>query len=432
MYQNKAKIIKNCKNIFLLSALFVLIMLGGCGNRLSEAENIQISTDDFPKNSFETAENIDESVLPSAETARLSFLAVGDNVIHPCIYMDAQRRAAAEKINGDKNVSEYDFKPMYANVADYITSFDLAFINQETLMAGADFGYSGYPTFNSPRDLAYDLLDLGFDIVNLANNHMCDKGKSGLSATVDFWKELDVTMIGGYSDREDYYTPRIIERDGIKIALIGYTEMTNGMQSYGDAPIVPYTVDEVIIDQLSAAREAADIVIVSVHWGNENWNITTNEQQRLAKLFCDNGADVIIGHHPHVLQPIEWITSTDGEHETLCAYSLGNFVSAMMSWQNMVGGFLTFDIVKMSDGSCFIDSPRFVPTVFYYGPSYFNTYIYFLDEYTESKALSHGTKNLYDSYAAPETMVQYAEKIMGEFISYDLERREAAKERIHD
>ena len=364
---------------------------------------------------------IDESVLPAVEKTRLSFIAAGDNVIHPCIYMDAERRAAAQVAAGEKNIRKYNFKPTYIDVADYIASFDLAFINQETLMAGEKYGYSGYPTFNSPRDLGYDLVEMGFDIVNIANNHMCDKGTAGLAATVDFWKgledEVGVTMIGGYYDRDDLLTPRVIERDGVKIALVGYTEMTNGITLSKKEPLIPYTT-EVNIDQvIMNAREEADVVIVSVHWGNENWNTMTKEQKSLAQKFADLGVDVIIGHHPHVLQPIEWINSTDDEHKTLCIYSLGNFIAAMQSWQNMVGGFLTFDIVKMTDGSCFIDSPAFVPTVFYYGPSYFNSHVYFLDDYTDEMAKTHATYKLYGSFASVAEIEKYVKKIMGDYVS---------------
>lgn len=365
----------------------------------------------------ETAGRIDESMLPKIETARISFVAAGDNVIHPCIYMDAERRASAQKAAGEKNIRKYNFKPTYEDVIDYIKSFDLAFINQETLMAGEEYGYSGYPTFNSPRDLAYDLIEIGFDIVNIANNHMCDKGTNGLRATIDFWKSLDVTMIGGYSSREDFDTPRIIEKNGVKIALIGYTEMTNGITLGKSELVVPYTNDSDIKKQLAAAREAADVVIVSVHWGNENQNTPTTEQKRLAKLFSDNGADVIIGHHPHVLQPIEWVESTNGERQTLCIYSLGNLISGMAAWQNMVGGFLTFDIVKMSDGSVFIDSPAFVPTAFYFGPGWLNSHLYFLDDYPDAKAKTHGLYNLFGTGAMPDEMRKYAKKIMGDFIA---------------
>lgn len=362
---------------------------------------------------YTPSERIDEATLPipePVETARISFLAAGDNVIHPCIYIDAKRRA-------DESTREYNFKPMYADVADFIAGFDLAFINQETLMGGAELGYSGYPNFNSPQDLGLDLIELGFDIVSIANNHMCDKGVKGLAGTIDFWKSQDIMMIGGYENAEDYETPRIIELEGIKIALLSYTYGTNGHTLPASSElVVPYIDDETIVRQCAAANEAADFVIVSVHWGNENQYEPSEEQKHTAKLLAENGVDVIIGHHPHVLQPIEWIETDAGE--TLCIYSLGNLVSAMQYWQNMVGGFFTFDIVVMSDGEVYADSPQFVPTAFYYGPSYYNSHLYFLSDYPADVAATHGTKNLYNSSATPDDMKRFAEKIMGEYISY--------------
>ena len=151
---------------------------------------------------------------------RVSFAAVGDNVIHPGIYIDAAERAAAAGQG-----REYDFRPMYENIRAQISQADLAFINQETLMAGASFGYSGYPTFNSPQQLGYDLCEIGFDVVSIANNHMADKGAAGLEATITFWKSLSeqITMIGGYMNQADYDTPRVIEKNGIKIAFLAYS-----------------------------------------------------------------------------------------------------------------------------------------------------------------------------------------------------------------
>ncbi|MCI8387687.1 MAG: CapA family protein [Clostridiales bacterium] len=410
--------------IFILS-LMLTTLLSACGapantdhSETKDSQETRIVSPEFTLGEDTPLVGIDEAMLPlpePVETARISFLAAGDNVIHPCIYMDAEKRA-------DETTRKYNFKPMYADVADYIASFDLAFINQETLMGGEELGYSGYPNFNSPQDLGLDLIDIGFDIINIANNHMCDKGSAGLAGTINFWKSQEsITMIGGYSDKTDYDTLRIIEREGIKIALLSYTYGTNGLRLPASSEmVVPYINDDNIIRQCKAAREAADFVIISVHWGEENISQVTDEQKRVAQLMADNGADVIIGHHPHVLQSIEWIESSNGE--TLCIYSLGNLVSAMQYWQNMVGGFFTFDIVVMSDGEVYADSPAFVPTAFYYGPSYYNSHLYFLSEYPDEMAKTHGTKNLYKSAATPADMKRYAEKIMGEYVTYDISK----------
>ncbi len=355
---------------------------------------------------------IPEAEAPVVETARISFLAAGDNVIHPCIYIDARNRAAADP----GAVRAYDFKPTYTDVIDFVASFDLAFINQETLMGGEALGYSGYPRFNSPQELGLDLVEMGFDIVGIANNHMCDKGASGLQGTIDFWKTQPVTLIGGYENEADYNTPRIIEREGVKIGLLSYTYGTNGLSlPQSSELIVPLIDDETIIAQCAAVNELCDFLIVSVHWGIENQTEPSAEQRRVASLLADQGVDVILGHHPHVLQPIEWVEGSDGGR-TLCIYSLGNLISGMAAWQNMVGGFLTFDIVAMSDGTVYTDAPAFIPTAFHFGPRWYNSHLYFLDVYPEEMAAEHGTKKMYNSGVSPAKMMEYASRIMGDFI----------------
>lgn len=362
-----------------------------------------------------TAETAPTEVPEPAEPTRITFLAAGDNVIHPCIYIDAKKRATAE-------TRSYNFKPMYADVTDYVASFDLAFINQETLMGGDNLGLSGYPQFNSPQDLGRDLKEIGFDIVNIAHNHMCDKGEKGLRGTIDFFESEEmagVTMIGGYRNEDDFDNIRTVEKNGITLSLLSYTYGTNGMTLPSSSElVVPYINDNDIIRQCALAEEAGDITVVSMHWGEENISTPTSEQKRVARLLAENGVDVIIGHHPHVLQPIEWIEHDGGK--TLCIYSLGNLVSAMMYWENMVGGFLTFDIVKYPSGEVAVEDPGFVPTAFFYGPSYYNSHLYFLKDYPADTAKNHGTGKLYGSPASPDDMMRYAKDIMGDYLVTDI------------
>lgn len=350
---------------------------------------------------------------PPSETARISFLAAGDNVIHPCIYMDARARATSE-------TRAYNFKPMYADVIDYIKGFDVAFINQETLMCGEGYEPSGYPNFNSPQELGLDLVEIGFDVIGVSNNHMLDKGSAGLKKTLDFYHSDEMSealMIGGYYNKADFDNIRTLERNGITIAFLSYTYGTNGhVLPAGSELVVPYINDYDIIRQCAIAEQIGDITIVSIHWGDENSGVN-DEQRRTAQLLADNGADVIIGHHPHVLQPIEIIESAHGE--TLCIYSLGNLLSAMAAWQNMVGGFLTFDIVAYSDGNATFDAPAFIPTAFYFGPSWYNSHLYFLKDYPADVAKTHGVANLYASRATPDDMLRYATKIMGDYLKLE-------------
>ncbi|MBQ9544153.1 MAG: CapA family protein [Clostridia bacterium] len=323
---------------------------------------------------------------PAPEETRIKFLAAGDNVIHPNIYQEAKRRAK------EGSGYEYDFLPVYENIADLVESADIAFINQETLMGGKELGYSGYPRFNSPQDLGYQLEELGFDVVNIANNHMCDKGETGLENTIGFWKSLEgVTMIGGYENEEDFNSIRYIDCKGVRIALLSYTYGTNGLSlPSGSELVVPYINKSVIKSQLEAAQSVGDLVFVSVHWGEENHFETSSEQRELAKFMAENGADAIIGHHPHVVQAIEWIEGKNGK--TLCVYSLGNLISGMRNGYNMLGGLMTFDVVSDGTGRPRVENPLFIPTAFYYADNWYDTKLFLLEDYGEEFSKTHGSR----------------------------------------
>ena len=312
----------------------------------------------------------------------VSFVAAGDNLIHPNIYIDAGLRGTAEK--------EYDFLPMYEYVAEEFRAADIAFINQETVMAGAEYGYSGWPCFNCPRQLGLDMVSMGIDIVNIANNHMLDKGASGLSDTLDFWDTQPVTILGGYKDAEDASTIRTTEADGVTFAWLSYTLHTNGIVKPESSPLViPYIDDDLIVSDLAKAREIGDFVIVSIHWGDENTQEPNAEQRRLAQLIADNGADLILGHHSHTLQPLEWIETDRGP--VLCIFSLGNFVSGMAQPVNQVGGMLHFTVASDENGDLGLRDIEFHPTVFYYGMDWYNTKLYPIDMFTAEIAATHGT-----------------------------------------
>ena len=343
---------------------------------------------------------------PEPEVGRVSVLAAGDSIVHEGIWMEARQTAS---LNGSDRT--YDFSYLFALVSEQIQSADLAFINQETVMAGESYGYSGYPLFNTPRDLAYDLLDAGFNVVNLATNHMMDKLAAGLKSTIDFWNSLPCTVIGGYYDEADYDTPRVVEVNGLRIAFLAYCYGTNGLaMEPGWSLIIPYLDEDVIRRQTEIAKSVADVVLVSVHWGEDSYQPVTQYQRQYAQIFADCGVDVIIGHHPHLIQPIEWITGKDG-NRCLCAFSLGNLFSLMASSRNMVGGFFTFDIVGNREGHT-IENVRFNPTVFYYKKTFFGQMIIPFSDYTEALAESHGTQRYGTRNATREELADYIRGII--------------------
>lgn len=238
---------------------------------------------------------------------------------------------------------EYDFTPSFEIIAPYIQQADLAVGDLETSQAGPDIsfwgysGYTGYPLFNAPQELSVALAEAGFDALTIANNHTLDRGYDGLMETLSHVRSLGIETFGAYKSWEERNDPLIIEHDGIEIAFIAYTYGLNGIPiPEGHEYCVNKTAnfDDItpIVEDIQAARDSgADLVAVFPHWGE--MYVTEPQPQRLrqvAEELAAAGADLILGSHPHTLQPIEWFFNKedDGpERATLAIYSLGNFIS---------------------------------------------------------------------------------------------------------
>lgn len=402
------------KHILLRTLIFALFLctaaFSGCmppvqresppANPGQELEQSPTEGEPLTEPEEQTQPVIAEPQVPAVQPITLRFVGGGDNIIYQGNLMDASRKATP----GGRT---YNFKPAYADIAPLIAEADISFINQETLMCGPGYDYSYYPRFNSPRDLGHDLTELGFDVINIANNHMLDKGADGLSATIDFWNSLPVTLIGGYKNQEDFAQIRIIERQGLRIAFLSFTQHTNYIPLDAGSPLViPYIDEETVAGQIARARAEADLVIVSLHWGDAENVFTPDEgQQRIARLIADCGADVILGHHPHVLQPIQWITGEEG-NRTLCVYSLGNLMAEMSRDYNLAGGLITFDITGIPGEGAQVENVLFLPTFFHYTPSFTTNIIYLYRNYTEELAASHGL-SYYDQYTSLAALKKY-------------------------
>lgn len=354
--------------------------------------------------------------VPKETSKKVSFVAVGDNIIHSSVYTDAANLAKGTE-------KEYDFVPMYENVADIISEADLAYINQESPFAGKESVYSGYPMFNSPEQVGYDIIEVGFDIVNLANNHMLDRYTSGYQKTIDFWKKQEgITYIGGYENEDDYNDIRVIEKNGVSIALLSYTYGTNGVKlDIGSDMIIPLCDESGTAEidrQTKLAREKADIVIVSIHWGYEDAFEPSELQEKQMQVMVNNGVDVILGSHPHVLQPMLWKERPDGGR-TLVVYSLGNFLSGMLYVRNNVGGIVGFDIEKDNEGA-YVKNPYFIPTVCHYNYEVRGFKIYKLSEYSRELYATHGAYLSSDAGRRFEYMREIVDKtIPKEFLIED-------------
>ena len=315
-----------------LILLTILLVISGCNNKQE-------------KKIIENIPNINKiEEVPIDYTA--SLFAVGDALIHDSIYKDAK----IEQI-GEDGYNVYDFKPMLEYIKPLAQSHDLSFYNQETIIGGKNLGLSNYPMFNSPDEIGLDMLKTGFNIVNLATNHTMDKGKEGATYSANFWEKQDAYVTGSYTSEEKRNNIEIKEKNGITYAVLGYTYGTNGItvpkgyeylvnvwSVYGENSYEEYK--EIVKQDIKKIRDKVDVLIVSMHWGNEYTHVPTSYQKDAAQFLSDQGVDIIIGTHPHVIQPIEYVNNT------LVIYSLGNFISSQNEENTRVGLMVSLDINK--------------------------------------------------------------------------------------
>lgn len=344
----------------------------------------------------------------------LTLIAVGDNLIHGPIYRQANERS---------NNSGFDFRPAYQQIASYLAEADLALMNQETPLGGTELGLSSYPQFNSPQELGEQMIELGFNMFSHANNHVLDAGQRGFNNTITFWRrqsaEKPVIMAGIAADREDDQL-QILQVKDLKIALLAYTYGTNGLRlPKSSSGIIKYLDDDLICQELDKAIAEANIVIVSVHWGQEYQANANNEQKRLAQLMADNGADIIIGSHPHVLQGVEMLSTPDGRQVPVF-YSLGNFISAQNRPDTMLGGMAKVQMVyDKATGKLSLTELGIIPLVTDYTASYKNITIYPLNSYTEAQANRHGVRASNSSFSLAYLKKLFNQRVPEEYQIWD-------------
>ncbi len=263
---------------------------------------------------------------------RMSLVAVGDALIHGAVYTDASL--------GNNN---YDFSKMFTDVAPLIKDYDLKYYNQETIIGGKDLGVQHYPRFNSPDEIALNLLDIGFNMVSLANNHSLDMNEVGVLNSVNFWRNKNVVVSGqndSFEDRESKI--KVYEQNGIKYAFLAYTDMTNGLtMPAGKDYLVNVYSDEQAKADIDKIKDKVDVIIVSMHWGEEYTHVPTETQKREAQYLSSLGVNLIIGSHPHVIMPVDYVG------DTLVIYSLGNFISGQspLGIDKIIGLMVGMDIV---------------------------------------------------------------------------------------
>ena len=290
---------------------------------------------------------------------KVSVITAGDNLIHQSIYKDAQT-----------SYNEYDFTPMYELIKPIVKEYDIAYYNQETILGGKDLGVSDYPTFNSPQEVGDAMIDAGFNLVSLATNHTMDSGEQAVLKSREYWDTKEnVLAVGSYSSFEDKEKIRIMEKNNISYTMLNYTYGTNGIAvPKGKEYLVNVWPTDLEINDpekdtkyqeykkevkkdIDKVRDKVDVLIVAMHWGVEYTHEPTAYEKDMAEYLANEGVDVIIGTHPHVIQPVTWIDNT------LVIYSLGNFISAQyqnqgscLNYMCTTGLMTSFEIEKTTKG----------------------------------------------------------------------------------
>lgn len=335
----------NFKKIFFIMLLiFFLVLI---------TSNVVKAPIKFGEKSTDNEQSLTVQTTPDIT---INMAVIGDIMCHGPNFKDAY----------NANTKTYDFSTFFTQIKSYISDADIAIGNLETTFAGGTRAYSGYPTFNSPVELAEDVSDMGIDLLTTANNHSLDTGYNGLVNTLNELDELGISHTGTFRSQEEKDSILIKDVNGIKIAFLCYTYGTNGIPVPSGKDYCINLIDEDLIkSQLETAKsQNPDLICVSMHWGVEYQIKQNSEQEELADFLFENGADIILGSHPHVLQPMEkrTIQLEDGTtKDGFVIYSLGNFVSNQSDKYTKDSIILDLQITKHSDGKITIDSYDYTP-----------------------------------------------------------------------
>src|SRR5699024_3484538 len=269
----------------------------------------------------------------------VSITAVGDVLLHGRVY------------GGLGKKSGYTFDEQLQNVKNLIGNSNINIANLETVIGGNEMGLSGFPRFNAPVEIASSLKKLGIDIVNLANNHIMDKGEEGILKTIDNLEQVGMEYVGAYKSEEDNLQLRIYNINNLKICIIGYTQGLNGHKLPQSKEYLANILKDQSLVKVRRTierikrKEHVDVIIANVHFGSEYRLLPNSRQDEIAHTFAEGGADIILGHHPHVLQPPKWIENSFGD-KSFVAYSLGNFFSGQNGLHRQVGAVLSINVTK--------------------------------------------------------------------------------------
>lgn len=355
MRKNKKK--NNNIGIKILSIILIILLCFIIFRFFINKNNNNLNNSDNNINNIENNSNTEQSKY---EKVTFTLTALGDILCHNTQYWDAQ----------NKTTGEYDFNYVFDDVKQYTSAGDLTIASLETTFAGADVGYSNYPTFNTPDALATALKNIGVDIISTAGNHALDKGFKGLCRTIDVLDSNGLDHLGTYKTQEEQEQLLIKNVKGLDIAFINYTYGTNGIPIPTGKDFCVNLIDKDLIKkQINQAKNLeVDVIVACMHWGTEYRTTANNEQKELSDFLFKNGVDIIIGNHPHVLEPMEkrTVTLEDGStKECFVIYALGNFTADQRDTITRDSIILNLTVTRNTDGKLSIDKAEYTPIFMY-------------------------------------------------------------------
>lgn len=315
------------------------------------------------------------------EDLTVDFLAVGDNIAHGPIYKSGQ---------GEGDVWNYDH--IYEPVKKDIEEADLSLVTQETIFVEDRNNVSGYPAFGTPVEIGDALVNAGFDVIAHSSNHVLDKGTKSIEYTLDWWEQThpEIEVLGIHKTAEEAEGISVIQCKNLKIAMLDYTYSFNGIEMPKEKEYLADLFDEEKARKdIQKAKDLADVVIVVMHVGDEYVQEVDEQTKNWTDLFLEEGVDIVIGSHPHVIRPMETLTGEDG-HKMLVYYSLGNFVATQNDLPCLLGGMAKITIRKdLESGEIQIPNHEYIPLLMYYDRENPKAAVYKLEDYPADLVEKH-------------------------------------------
>ena len=410
----------------IISMSFVLVFLLSRDTTPEDTKDVLTQSENSLEDELADAIIAEPIPEPIPEDKTIRLLAVGDNLFHAGVHL-----------TGKQSDGTYDFSFLFETIQPYLDEADIKIINQETILGGnhrGNDGHLGYPLFNSRTEVGDAIAKAGFNVVTHSTNHTADQGLDGLLHCATYWEENhpDVLISGIRSEAADEIEIPTMEIEGVTFAFLNYTYGPNlgsfpsqyegymDMLCYYDEKnrMIDFTsINPEVLSDIKRAEELADIVVVCPHWGTEYTTTQSSYQEEFALQMTEAGADLIIGTHPHVVQPVSYVESENG-NKSLCYYSLGNYVSTQKQVECMLEGMAVVTYTVTHDGQISINEEEtgVIPLVCQYTQGSVRIEnIYFLNDYTEELAKKHGMYTYAGIPLHQEDLVNLSKKVFGDW-----------------